>query len=91
MAHLKTRIIGAESKQDGAVAIAQWFHLPLLFCGPGSTPRQNNYTFRFVIELSCEKDENQQKRPGFAIFYQKLTRFLEYKRFRFVTTGIPTF
>ena len=42
--------------------IAQWIHLCLPSCGPGFEYQAHHLRFfHFVIELSSEQDENQQK------------------------------
>ena len=44
--------------------IAQWTHLCLPSCSPGFDPQAQYIFFKFLFELSWQKDENKQKEVG---------------------------
>ena len=53
-------------------AIAQWNHLRPPSCRPGSSPKHAFSFIVFVLYLSCEKNENKQKRGRvWPIFLKK--------------------
>ena len=65
----KERLINVTILPKGA-AIAQWIRLRLPSCWPRfesqvhHLPMLLSFIVKFVLYLSCEKNENKQKRPG---------------------------